>query len=196
MTHLLAFFAWARGLAIIAKIFAIASPFAALIPGGSLVSGALSAGGSVLAGLWTVVKWVFQGIQDVIAHPAALSVCLLCGLGGAYSGVKYTTERVIVAEAATARTLATLKETKRQLDVALEENGGWRRRYDEEQQRAAAAEAARDAAIRQALEASKPAQPVATRRLRPGASATPKPAAGKASDAGVFSLPTLQWPFK
>lgn len=188
MVWLLSFLAWARGLAIVGKIFAIAAPFAAIIPGGSLVSGALTAGGSVLGGLWTLVKWVFQGIQDVIAHPAALSVCLVCGLGGVYGGIKYTHERVTVAEEATARALATAK-------VAKAENDEWRKRYDDEQARATAAEAARDEAVRKSLEASKPAQSPDARRLRPGA-APSKSASSKSADTGVLGLPSLSWPFK
>jgi len=199
MGMLFGFLAWARGLAVVAKLFALFTPFAALIPGGSLITGALSAGGSIFAGLWAIVKWCFEGVQTVIAHPAALSACLMCGLGGVYGGVKYTHERVVVAEEATTRALATVRETQRKLTVAVDENSGWRARYDDEQKRAEAAEAAREDAIRKALETAKPASPApadAARRLRPGASAPSKPAASKSAAGGVFDLPSLQWPFK
>ena len=78
MTYLAAAWAWFTGLSIIAKL-----------GGGVAALGILSPVMSALTFVWTAVKailtWIFDGFQNVVAHPVTLSIVMLAFLGGLWT---------------------------------------------------------------------------------------------------------------
>jgi len=81
MSYFLAAWAWFSGLGWIAKITAGAT---ALVP-----LAALNPVMSILGVIWntitTVVGWIFDGVQNVIAHPVTLSIVACAFVGGMWT---------------------------------------------------------------------------------------------------------------
>jgi len=130
MTFLATAWAWFSGLGWIAKIgtgLAALTPLAALNP----IMG-------ILAWCWniitTVMGWIFEGVQNVIAHPVTLSIVVLAYIGGMWMQHDLD-KRKIESYKIEAQNVAAKVEGQR----------------DVEKQKAAAAIAARDAAKIQPL---------------------------------------------
>jgi hypothetical protein len=91
MTYLAAAWAWFTGLSIVAKV-----------GGGVAALGILSPVTSALTFVWTVLKaiitWIFDGFQNVVAHPVTLSIVMLAWLGGLYQGIEWDKHKVAMAK--------------------------------------------------------------------------------------------------
>lgn len=138
-----------------------------LLPGGSVLT-------SVWNGITSAVKSVLNGLQEVIAHPATLTIVALAFCGGLYEGVRWSKGKVEIARAET----AALK--KQWADAEAKD----KRLFDDAQKaRAEAEERAKLAEER----AGKLAGTAARRVRQP---ATPAPASAGAGQS-VFALPKL-----